>query len=429
MAHPTRTGDLVVFAYPPYQFDAATPGTPIALSAFFGQHGYVPDVQDLKSNTNMRATFLAGGDAIERGELDDVRSRSTSRRRRRSCSASRRRSTARASCGATCSTTGATTRRSTSSGLNDFHGQLKPGTTTYDTITNVPAGGAAQLATLFDEERAKLPGDTLLLSGGDNVGASPPESSLLEDMPTIDVLNAWNLDATAFGNHEFDYGPARILKQQARSSFDWLSANIVETATGQPPSYVKPSAVYRVNGEWVGVIGATVKNTPELVAAGNTAGLSFLDEAERIKRESQRLRERGREDPGRRHPRGRDRRAERGRRPDGGAVDGADHRHRQRAAGHDDRPRRRRAHAPAGQHGRRQDPGRRGLQRGRQLLRRPADGRRTATWQWAGTATRTAKSLGVAPRADVKAIVDKANADTLALRVARDRQRVDRHPA
>ena len=37
-------------------------------------------------------------------------------------------------------------------GLNDFHGQLEPGTTTYDTITNVPAGGAAQLATLFDEE-------------------------------------------------------------------------------------------------------------------------------------------------------------------------------------------------------------------------------------------------------------------------------------
>ena len=26
MAHPTRTGDLVVFAYPPYQFDAETPG-------------------------------------------------------------------------------------------------------------------------------------------------------------------------------------------------------------------------------------------------------------------------------------------------------------------------------------------------------------------------------------------------------------------
>ena len=74
MAHPTRTGDVVAFSYPPYQFDAATPGTLIARSAFFGQHGYVPDVQDLDSNTNMRATFLAGGRAIERGSVDDVRS-------------------------------------------------------------------------------------------------------------------------------------------------------------------------------------------------------------------------------------------------------------------------------------------------------------------------------------------------------------------
>ena len=47
MAHPTRTGDLVVFSYPPYQFDAETPGTLVAPSHFFGQHGYVPDVQNL----------------------------------------------------------------------------------------------------------------------------------------------------------------------------------------------------------------------------------------------------------------------------------------------------------------------------------------------------------------------------------------------
>ena len=66
MAHPTRTGDLVVFAYPPYQFDAATPGTLVARSHFFGQHGYVPDVQDLAANVNMRATFLAGGEASPR---------------------------------------------------------------------------------------------------------------------------------------------------------------------------------------------------------------------------------------------------------------------------------------------------------------------------------------------------------------------------
>ena len=67
MAHPTRTGDLVAFAYPPYQFDAATPGTLIAPSHFFGQHGYVPDVKNLAANINMRATFLAGGNGIAKG--------------------------------------------------------------------------------------------------------------------------------------------------------------------------------------------------------------------------------------------------------------------------------------------------------------------------------------------------------------------------
>ena len=35
---------------------------------------------------------------------------------------------------------------------------------------------------------------------------------------------------------------------------------------------------------------------------------------------------------------------------------------------------------------------------------------------WTGAATRVAKNLGVAPRADVQAIVDKANADTAPLR-------------
>ena len=158
-------------------------------------------------------------------------------------------------------------------GLNDFHGQLDAEHVRVRQRDRRRRSAAPRSSRRCSTRRPRrCPASSLLLSGGDNVGASPPSSALLEDMPTIDVLNAWKLDATAFGNHEFDYGPTRILKQQAASKFDWLSANIVQTANNRPPSYVKPSTVYRVNGEWVGVIGATVKNTPELVAAGNTAG-------------------------------------------------------------------------------------------------------------------------------------------------------------
>ena len=56
---------------------------------------------------------------------------------------------------------------------------------------------------------------------------------------------------------------------------------------------MKPSTVLLINGEKVGVIGAELKNTPELVSAGNTAGLTFLPEGQRIKEESERLRKQG----------------------------------------------------------------------------------------------------------------------------------------
>ncbi|HSO30604.1 MAG TPA: 5'-nucleotidase C-terminal domain-containing protein [Candidatus Sulfomarinibacteraceae bacterium] len=287
MAHPTRTGDLVVFSYPPYQFDAATPGTLISPSHFFGQHGYIPDVQDLAANINMRATFLAGGTGIAKGQvsartidlaptlafilgipqpqhsqgkvlLDVVK--------------------------------GAASYRPISIvGLTDFHGQLDPSTLAYDNGISANVGGASYLATMFDEEFAGLPGPGLLLAAGDNVGASPPNSGLLEDMPAIDVENLWGLDATSLGNHEFDYGVSRLLAHMDRADFPFLATNVIDNSTNELPSWLQPSKVFRVNGTPVGVIGAELEETPELVSAGATAGLSFLDEGPRIKAESERL--------------------------------------------------------------------------------------------------------------------------------------------
>ena len=90
---------------------------------------------------------------------------------------------------------------------------------------------------MFDEEFAACRRWTrqsgLLLAAGDNVGASPPNSALLQDMPAIDVENAWGLDATSYGNHEFDFGVARLLAQQARANFPFLATNIVDAVTGQ----------------------------------------------------------------------------------------------------------------------------------------------------------------------------------------------------
>jgi predicted AlkP superfamily phosphohydrolase/phosphomutase len=62
--HPRRSGDVVVVARPPYQFDAATPGQAVADAPFFGQHGYMPDTVDFRNNVNLFAAFIASGPRI-----------------------------------------------------------------------------------------------------------------------------------------------------------------------------------------------------------------------------------------------------------------------------------------------------------------------------------------------------------------------------
>jgi len=412
MSFPTRTGDLVVFSKVPYQFDAATPGTLIAASHFFGQHGYVPDVQDLAGNTNMRATFIAAGDRIRKGTVTartidlaptlayllGVPSPQQAQGRVLLAMLKDR---------------NAITPLSII-GLNDFHGQLDQTTLTIDGM-NVPVGGAAQLATMFDEEASSLPGPTYILAAGDNVGASPANSGLLQDKPAIMVENAWGLDATSYGNHEFDYGVARLLQHQALANFPFLAVNIVEAATGKRPSWVKPSVVFTIRGIKVGVIGAELENTPELVSAGATAGLKFLPEAERIKAESARLRRQG--------VRVQLLLIHQGTANGANAIDGkpsvpwngpivdivnqlqgttidaviAGHTHRvtNTMVGH--------------------IPVVEGINAGAtfsvlQLMVKGGD------VEWVAANTRIAKNLGVASRADVKAIVDDANAQTAVLR-------------
>ena len=246
----------------------------------------MPDVQNLRSNTNMRATFLAGGPDIERGEVDDVRSIDLAPTAAYLLGIPEPQN-AQGVVRRDLLEDGRDVTPINVVGLNDFHGQLEPSAFAFDSIANVPVGGAAQLATMFDEETAKLPGQSLLLSGGDNVGASPPNSALLEDMPSIDVLNAWGAQT-----------PRRSATTSSTTApTASASSRRCRTSPGCPrtSSRRRPAAaglrqalggLPRQRRQRVGVIGATVKNTPELVAAGNTAGLSFLDEASAIKKES-----------------------------------------------------------------------------------------------------------------------------------------------
>ena len=150
--------------------------------------------------------------------------------------------------------------------INDFHGRLE---------ASAPAAGAAVLGGMVDSYRAANP-NTLFVSAGDNIGASTFTSFIQDDQPTIDALNAIGLDASAFGNHEFDQGQADV-DGRILPAADWpyLGANIYDKATGDPA--YDGYSLSTVGGVTVGFIGAVTTEMPSLVSPAGIANLTFGD--------------------------------------------------------------------------------------------------------------------------------------------------------
>jgi 5'-nucleotidase len=200
-------------------------------------------------------------------------------------------------------------------GINDFHGQLEP-----RSLFGRPVGGAAVLASYLQAAAAEAPQGALLIHAGDQVGASPPVSALLQDEPAIGFLNLLanrhcsyrfklhplcNLTGT-LGNHEFDEGSVELLRLLEGGNhpdgpfqedpwrgarYPTVNANVVWANTSKP--LLPPSVVKRVRGLPVAIVGAVLRETPSIVTPAGVAGLSFLDEADAINAEVERLRRRG----------------------------------------------------------------------------------------------------------------------------------------
>ena len=126
----------------------------------------------------------------------------------------------------------------------------------------------------------------MVVSTGDSVGASPLASALFHDEPTIEVLNALGVRAMALGNHELDEGYDELLRLQRggchpvdgcqfRSTFGGadfpvLGANVYLKRSGLPA--LLPFKIVRSGGMPVAIIGATLKDLPDVVVADGHQG-------------------------------------------------------------------------------------------------------------------------------------------------------------
>jgi 5'-nucleotidase len=179
--------------------------------------------------------------------------------------------------------------------VNDFHGNLEPPAGSSGRIGAIDAGGVEYLATHIDQLRATNP-NTVVVSAGDLIGASPLISALFHDEPTIEAFNLIGLDFNAVGNHEFDEGIVELIRMQeggchpvdgclvgdsfGGAQFQFLAANVVWDHNGKTvfPAYKMRSFA----GAKVAFIGMTLEGTPSIVTPSGVAGLNFLDEAETV---------------------------------------------------------------------------------------------------------------------------------------------------
>src|SRR5207244_4477523 len=102
--------------------------------------------------------------------------------------------------------------------FNDFHGNLQVPdpvevTEPDGTKHKIATGGAAHLAAALAGLRTGH-ANTITVSAGDTIGASPLISANYLDEPTIDAMNLLHLEINSVGNHEFDRGGDELKRMQ-----------------------------------------------------------------------------------------------------------------------------------------------------------------------------------------------------------------------
>ncbi|MCF6366705.1 MAG: bifunctional metallophosphatase/5'-nucleotidase [Bacteroidales bacterium] len=144
----------------------------------------------------------------------------------------------------------------------------------------------AKLAYFVKHYRSKY-NNVFLLSAGDNFTGNPVVDQYKNPgYPMVDLMNKISYDASAIGNHEFDYGQKNFNIYRKEADFPFISANIFpdnNAELNKPVDYIK---LKTKNGISIGILGLTQTNKQGIPSSSpmKLKNISFKDPIEVAKK-------------------------------------------------------------------------------------------------------------------------------------------------
>lgn len=123
-------------------------------------------------------------------------------------------------------------------------------------------GSMPSIAAMIDERRAALGDALLVLDIGDHMDRMAPETEGTMGRANVDVINLTGYDAITIGNNEgLTFTPDIIEQAYAGIYCPVVCGNMIESATGVRPSWMKESLILDKAGVKVGLLGVTAPFT------------------------------------------------------------------------------------------------------------------------------------------------------------------------
>lgn len=166
--------------------------------------------------------------------------------------------------------------------VNDFHGAIEP--MIDPTVSETSAvGGAANMKTLLDNEKAKNPDGTLTVNAGDLAEGSMI-AYITKGKVVTDAFREMKMDATTLGNHDFVWGQGELKNMLEGLDSPVVAANVVKESDGKVMDGVKPYIIKDLKGVKVGIIGLDTPEIEKFIEKSKLKGLRFNGAAETVRK-------------------------------------------------------------------------------------------------------------------------------------------------